>query len=108
MRKEDFITGQEKGPMLADAKFYALMKRFFDENSITWGDNVPYDTEPGYPDFRYMKEFPGRVSAIDLIKIRLCQGDFDTFDYRNPTADPAKIEQMGEFHRAAIEARVAA
>jgi hypothetical protein len=106
VRKEDFITGKENGPVIADANFYTFMKEYFDQHGIIWGDNDPYDTEDGYPDFRYMQQFPGRVSAIDLTKTRLCRGDFDTFDYRNPVADQEKIEFMAELHRGAINARV--
>jgi len=101
-RLEDFIAGRKDGPMLADAEFYRVMKQEFDAHKIPWADNAPYDTEPGYPDWTYMNTFPGRVSAIDLNKTRLCQGGYSTFDPRNHVVDPVKVAFMAELHRFAL------
>lgn len=101
-RKEDFITGQQGKAVIADKEMYRVMKKLFDQRGIAWAINAPYDTEPGYPDWRYMKAFPRRVSAVDFTKTSLCEGTYATFDPRNPTVDSSRVELMAELYKIAI------
>lgn len=105
-RVEDFITGQEDGPNLADQAFYAALQAELNTHDIPWAYNRPYDTDPAYPDYRYMTKYPDRVSCVDLLKTRLCHGDFSTFDPRHPDVDPEKVAFMADLHRHALSSRL--
>lgn len=105
-RVDDFITGQADGPNLADQVFYAALQTELDTNDIPWAYNQPYGTDSAYPDYRYMTTFPGQVSCVDLLKTRLCKGDYRTFDPRSPEVDPEKVAFMADLHRHALSSRL--
>lgn len=106
-RENDFITGRAKGKNRAHQGFYAALKDQLTAAGKTWCENAPYDTEPGYPDWSALVEFPGRVGVVDLLKTELCKGDSSTFDSRNPTPDPERIAFMANLYKTALETTLA-
>lgn len=107
-RVNDFMTGRKDGPMLADPAMYQELRYVLDEHGRLWVINEPYDTEPGYPDWRYMMKYLGRVSAVDLLKTELCEGDAETFDSRKPVPDSDRVAFMADLHQFAINKVMAA
>lgn len=105
-RLQDFITGKETGPYLADHKLYETLQRLFDQNGIQWALNAPYDTEEGYPDYDDMLNMPGRVSAVDITKDQLCTARGNTFDSRTAEVDPTRIEFMAGLFAKALEEKL--
>jgi hypothetical protein len=107
-RLQDFITGKETGPYLADRKLYESLQRLFDQNGIQWALNAPYDTEEGYPDYEDMLNMPGRVSAVDITKDQLCTARGNTFDSRTAEVDPTRVGFMANLFATALEEKLSA
>ncbi len=104
-RKQDFITGERGGRKHANMRVYREMQRAFTADGIEWATNKPYATGAGYPDFRYMYDYPGQVVLIDLTKDALCESvDRNTFDSRNPKPDADKVAQMATYFQRGLAA----
>ncbi len=111
LRGQDFITGEEHGPHITDPVLYEVLMKRFGKRGLAFGENDPYDTCLGWPDYQYMLRFLRRVSAIDVTKTELCKGEAKegafTYTPLDPQPDTDKVQTMAEDYTAGIEAATA-
>ena len=100
----DIITGTNGQHPIADMRMNQALAKLLGQIGIPTEYNNPYDTDSDYPDFHYMRNYPGRVIAVDFRKTDLCEGSGEnrSFHTTHPVVDKQKVTRIAETLKEAL------